>query len=133
MIVQSVQSVDSGEWTVMITLLIALLIDFCACLVIITIHYTLSTVHYFQMRHVWPDVHQMGDARTALAFGIALEELTDLEEEHDEDGLGELRLSPGQETDAEGTDGSDRHEEMLVEGITMGDSLPRFVQGLVTN
>ena len=84
-----------------------------------------------QMSHVGPDVHQMADALTALALGIALEELAHLEEEHDEDRLGELGLGTRQEADAEGSDSGDGHEEMLVEGIAMGNSLPRLMERLM--
>ena len=76
------------------------------------------------MGDVWTDVHEVGDAVAALAFGIALEEFTDLEEEHHEDGFWELRLSPRQETDAEGANGGNGHEEMLVEHLTLSDTLP---------
>ena len=85
------------------------------------------------MRHIWPDIHQMGNALSALPLGIALKEFAHLEEEHHEDGLGELGLGTGEETDQEGTDGGHRHEEMLVEGITVGDTLPRLVKRLVTD
>ena len=83
------------------------------------------------MRNIWTDIHQVGNTFAALALGIALEEFTDLEEEHDEDGLRELRLCPRQETDAKGADGGDGHEEMLVEGIALQDALPSLMQRLV--
>ena len=83
------------------------------------------------MRHVRPYVHQMGDAVTALAFGVALEEFTDLEEEHHEDGLGVLGLGTGEKTYQQGTDSGDGHEEMFVEGVAVGDALPGLVERLV--
>ena len=73
----------------------------------------------------------MGDALSALSFSIALKEFTHLEEEHHEDGLRELRLCPRQEADAEGADGSNRHQEVLVEGIAVGDTLPSLMQRFV--
>ena len=76
------------------------------------------------MRHVGPYVHQMGDAVTAPALGIALEELAHLEEKHHEHGLGELGLGARQETNAKCADGGDGHEEVLVEGVAVGDALP---------
>ena len=83
------------------------------------------------MRHIWTDVHEVGDAVAALSLGVALEEFTHLEEEHHENSLRELCLSPRQEADGQGTNGSNRHEEMLVEGITMSDPLPGLMQCLV--
>ena len=83
------------------------------------------------MGHIWTDVHQVGDALAAFSPGIALEEFSDLEEEHHKDRLRKLRLGPRQETDAERTDGSNRHQEMLVEGITLHDSVPSLMQRLV--
>ena len=83
------------------------------------------------MCHVWADIHEVGNAVTALTFGITLEEFANLEEQHDEDGLGELRLSARKEADAEGADGSDGHEEMLVKDIALGDAFPCFMQCFV--
>ena len=81
--------------------------------------------------HVGADVHQMGNALAALPFGIALEEFADLEEQHHEDGLGELGLCPREEADAEGADGGYRHQEVLIEGIAVGDSLSSLFQRVV--
>ena len=75
------------------------------------------------MSYVRTDVHEVGDTLTALSLGIALEEFTDLEEEHDEDRLRELCLCSGQETDAECTDGGNGHEEVLVKGFPMHHTL----------
>ena len=75
----------------------------------------------------------MSDAVAAFTFGIAFEEFADLEEEHHEDRLGELRLCARQEADAECTDGCHRHEEMLVEGIAVGHALNGFVKRFVSD
>ena len=75
----------------------------------------------------------MCDAVAALALSITLEELTHLEEEHDEDGLRKLRLGPWQETDTEGADGGDRHEEMLIERSAVPQTLGGFAEGVVTD
>ena len=85
----------------------------------------------FNMRHIRPYIHQMGDTVAGLTLGVALEELADLEEEHHEDRFRILGLGFGEETDTEGTDGGDGHEEVLVEGIAVGDALPSLVQRLV--
>ena len=76
------------------------------------------------MRYIRSDIHQMCNALATLSLGIALEQFTYLEEKHHEDGLGELRLCPRQESDAQSADGSNRHEEMLVEGIALHNALP---------
>ena len=76
------------------------------------------------MSDVWPDVHQMCNALATLSLSIPLKEFAHLEEKHHEDGLGELRLCPRQESDAQSADGSNRHEEMLVEGIALHNALP---------
>ena len=83
------------------------------------------------MGRVWTDVHQVGDALAALALGIAFEQLTYLEEQHHEDGLGKLGLSTGQEADAEGSDGSHRHEEVLVERFSVGNAFSGLFQRLM--
>ena len=84
------------------------------------------------MRHVRPYVHEVGDAVAGLALSVTLEEFTDLEEEHHEDGLRVLGLGTGEETDQEGTDGGDGHEEVLIEGVAVGDTLPGLVKRLMT-
>ena len=83
------------------------------------------------MGDVWTDVHEVGDAVTGLAFGVALEEFANLKEEHHEDSLWILCLGSREETDEQGTDGGDGHEEMFVESVTMGDALPGLVERLM--
>ena len=85
------------------------------------------------MGDVGADVHQVGDALAALSLGIALEQLADLEEQHDEHRLRELRLGTRQEADGEGADGGYRHEEMLVEGIAVDDALDSLLQRVVAD
>ena len=83
------------------------------------------------MRHVGTYVHEVGNALTALSLGIALEQLAHLEEEHDEDGFGELGLGIWQEADAQGTYRGYRHEEMLVEGVAVGNAFGGLLQRVV--
>ena len=85
------------------------------------------------MRHVGTYVHQVADALAALPFGIALEQFAYLEEQHDEDSLGKLRLSSRQETDGECPQRGYRHEEMLVEGIALQQALSGLFQRVVTH
>ena len=67
-----------------------------------------------------------------IAIDTVGHEFADMEEEHHEDGLWEFRLGSGQETDTEGADSGDRHQEVLVESLALHDTLPSFVQRLVT-
>ena len=83
------------------------------------------------MRHIWTYVHQMGDAVAGLALGVTLEEFANLEEKHHEDSLWILRLGSGEKTYQQGTDSGDGHEEMFVEGVAVGDTLPGLVERLV--
>ena len=83
------------------------------------------------MRHVRPEVHQVSNAASALSLGIALEELANLEEQHDENRLGKLRLGARQETDAESTDGGHRHQEVLVERVAVSHTIDGLLQRLV--
>ena len=76
-------------------------------------------------------LHQVSNGTAALSFGIALEELAHLEEQHHEDGFGKLGLSARQEADGQCPDGSYRHEQVLVEGIAVGQSLGSLLQCLV--
>ena len=80
------------------------------------------------MRHIRPNVHQVGDAVAALAFGIAFEKLTDLEKQHDKDRLGKLRFGTGQKPDAKCPDSGNGHEEMLVESLAMRQALGSLLE-----
>ena len=82
------------------------------------------------MYHLRPDVHQVGDALSALPLGIAFEQLAHLEEEHHEDRLRELRLGSWHETDGERTDGGHRHEKVLVQRFAVQQSFCGFLQRL---
>ena len=82
---------------------------------------------------VGADVHELGDRFTAAVLGIVLKEFTDLEEQHHEDSLGKLRFGTGEEADEQGTDGGDRHEEVLVKGIALTDTFPCFAQHVVAH
>jgi len=83
------------------------------------------------MRDVRADIHQVSDAVATLAFSIPLEELTHLEEEHYEDSLRKLGFSTRQESDTEGSDGGYRHEKMLIEGISVEQTLNGLLQRVV--
>ena len=83
------------------------------------------------MRNIRSNVHQVGNAVAALPLGITLKEFANLKEQHDEDGLWELRLGTWQETDAKRTDSGDGHQEVLVEHIALGDAFPRLMQCFV--
>ena len=82
------------------------------------------------MYHLGPDIHQVGNALSALPLGIAFEQLAHLEEEHHEDRLGELRLGSWHETDGECTDGGHRHEKVLVQRFAVQQTFRGFLQRL---
>ena len=75
----------------------------------------------------------MGDAVATLAFSKTLEEFTYLEEEHHENSLWKLRFCTRQESDTEGSDGGYRHEEVLIEGITVEQTLYCLLQRVVSD
>ena len=76
------------------------------------------------------DVQQVGDGPARASFRDAFEEFADLEEKHDEDSLGELRGRPGQESDAQGAQRGDAHQEVLVHRLAVREGLRRFFQGV---
>ena len=80
--------------------------------------------------HVGANLHQVLDAVTALALGIALEELSHLEEEHHEDSLGKFRFGSGHEANAERAQRGHRHQEVLIERLAPPDAFPRLAQRL---
>ena len=98
---------------------------------LIGVHVAQRLPFLLRVRHIGPYVHQVADALAALPLGVALEQLAHLEEEHDEDGLGKLRLGPGQEADGQCADGGHRHEEMLVEPVAVGHAFGSLLQRLV--
>ena len=73
------------------------------------------------VRVVGADVHQRADAAAAAADGDALEQLADLVEEHDGDGLVEVAaaLDDRQRDRAERRHG---HQEVLVEDLPVSDA-----------
>ena len=70
----------------------------------------------------------MGHGAARAAFRDALEELADLEEQHDEDRFGELRLSARQEADRERAEGGDAHQEVLVQRLAFSERLGGFLE-----
>ena len=85
------------------------------------------------MGNIGTDVHQMGDALTTLALGIAFEKLAYLEEKHDEHRLGVLRLGSGKEADAESANGGDGHQKMLVESLAVSQPFGSLLQCVETD
>ena len=83
--------------------------------------------------HVRPDVHQMGDAVTAPPLRIGLEQFADLEKQHNEYRFRKLRLRTRQEAYAQRAEGGQRHQEMLVEHVSMPDAPGRLQQCLAAD
>ena len=86
----------------------------------------------FNVCHIGAYVHQVCYAVAALALGVVLEQLAHLEKQHHKDCFGKFRLGSRQEADAQGTDGGHRHQEVLVEGIAVGQSLGSLLQRVVS-
>ena len=61
----------------------------------------------------------MRNAFLALALCIPFEQLSNLEEQHHEYRLRKLGFSSRQKSYAKRTNGRDRHQKMLVEGISV--------------
>ena len=85
-----------------------------------------AAVPGLQIRAVGADVHQRGDARTALADGVGLEQLTDLVEQHNGHALGVLAA-------ADGADRGDGHQEVLVKNLAVLDAHERLAQDIMAD
>ena len=75
----------------------------------------------------------MSYALATLTLGITLKQFPNLEEEHNKNGLGKLGFCSRHETDSQGPKSSHRHQKMLIEGITMHQTLNSFMQRLVAD
>ena len=82
---------------------------------------------------IGPDIHKLGDRFAAVVLGHILEDLADLEEEHDKDRLGELRFGPWQEPDRKSSDGGDSHQEILAEDFSLPDLFPSLGQDVIAD
>ena len=82
------------------------------------------------MGGIGTEVHQVGDGPAGTAFGDSLEQFSNLEEEHHEDCFGELGGRTGQETDSQGPERGDAHQEILVQGFPVGQGFARLFQGI---
>ena len=75
----------------------------------------------------------MGNAVPALSFSILLEQLPYLEKQHNEHSLRKFRLSTRKETDAQGSDGRYRHQEILIEQVPVNNTFSRLLKSSETN
>ena len=75
------------------------------------------------------DVHQSADVLPALAHGIALEQLADLIEQHDRDGLG-IVPAAGINGQGESAHGSHCHQEVLVKDLPVQDPPAGLLQNV---
>ena len=66
-------------------------------------------------------------------LGIVLKQFANLEEQHDEDGLGKLRLHSRQEADEQRTDSGDAHEQVLVERLALEDAFYGLGQHVIAD
>ena len=78
------------------------------------------------------NIHQGGDAAAALAHGVALEQLTDLIEQHHGHGLQIVAASliDGQRN---GAHGGHRHQEVLVEHLTLDDAPEGLAENIIAD
>ena len=81
---------------------------------------------------VGADVHQGADVLAALAHGVALEQFTDLVEQHDGDGLIVVAalFIDGQ---SEGADGGHGHQKVLVEHAAVEDTLSGLLHNVAAD
>ena len=86
----------------------------------------------FHAGAVRADVYKVGDAAAAVALGLFFEPFSHLEEQHHKNGLRELAFSTGQKADAKGSQRSDAHQEVFVQGFAVDQGLGRLLQGVPT-
>ena len=77
------------------------------------------------------DVHHGGDRLARLVGRVAFEQLAYLVEEHDRRAFGHMGLSFGKEDQSEGAECGNRHEQILVEGLSVDDAVPGFGEHVV--
>ena len=78
------------------------------------------------------NVHESGNVSTALSYGIALEQLTHLIEQHDGDGLVVVAalFIDGQ---CDGADGGHRHQNVFVKHLAVQDALHGLPQNVIAD
>ena len=81
---------------------------------------------------VGADVHQCGDVPAALAHGVALEQLTDLIEQHHGHGLHEVAAFLVKRQ-ADGAHGGHSHQEVLVEHLAPEDALAGLAEDIIAD
>ena len=77
------------------------------------------------------DVHHLCDGLAALAHRVALEELSDLVEDHDGRALGHVGVGVWEEHHCKGADRCHGHEEALVERLAVRDVARRLDEHVV--
>ena len=86
----------------------------------------------FDVGIVRADVHERRDVPAALADRVALEQLADLVEQHNGDGLGEVRvLFVDRQRDR--TERGDGHQEVFVEHTAVADALGGLFQDIIAD
>ena len=92
----------------------------------------MDIVVFHQIGVIRADVHKRADVPAALAYGIALEELSDLVEKHYGAGLGVV-AAPAYEGQCYGSHGGHCHQEVLVEDLTVQYALHGFAQNIIAH
>ena len=89
-------------------------------------------VSVLDIGEVGRDVHHGRDGLAAFAYGIGLEELAYLVEEHDGSAFGHMWVGVGKEDHREGADGGHRHEEAFVKCLAATNIVVGLLEHVVT-
>ena len=69
----------------------------------------------------------------AFLFGKLFKELTNLEKKHHKHRLGELRFRSREKADTQCPDSCNRHQEVLIESLTMHNAFDGLMQCVMSN
>ncbi len=92
-----------------------------------------GSVCAFDVGVVGGNVHHACDRLTALAYGIGLEELAYLVEEHDGCALCHMRFGVGEEDHRERAERGNCHKKAFVKGFAATDVIERLFEHIVAS
>ena len=72
------------------------------------------------------DVHHLGNRTATPILGHVFKQLANLEEKHNEYGLGKHRRTIGNKADNKRTNGGDTHQKVFAKNLSFSDALKRF-------
>ena len=79
------------------------------------------------------NIHQMRYTIMAFLFGKLFKELTNLEKKHHKHRLGELRFRSREKAYTQCPDSCNRHQEVLIESLTMHNAFDGLMQCVMSN